>query len=537
MVCQPTFKLFKENSMASARPNFGIKQSSPAAPRAQGNFQVSLIDRLVTVEAYDHENHNLHVIDERGNKHIVFVKPETFARMEALVAANPSKYASAKYMQHKIDKNMEKHFPAGKGKVILSRSRFVSKDRTTGVYKTEVERIVGVTTPANDKTFSGLFTVTSRKKDGLEYINRVQSWEEKAYDLTNSDALEELSKRIDDARSTYGEKIGEFQIVRPNIGIQFRASIKTTESNDDGPIYEVIDLSRVFDWIVPETTEDGQGNKIAEAHLLTGEELFDFAQSYASYIQDTYDNNISDIIIEVAVHKSYPASKNKNFALTTGDAKHDSNAVKNPLYRHSHRINFPDQVCTKGDAIQGYNSAFKGVVQLSANSVKEIDGQAQIIPSYWASAIHPYGFQGHLHSFIRTADGYKVRPSTSLKLMNLEEFLETNDPNAIHQPDHAPEPQYNSSEHDAPETPSNDPGHTKSLEVDDNLFGDNAWGDNGDKTSIATDMNDFFADVKEGKEAPSTPEAEVVAEKPAEEVAKPARKISFGQKSKESKPE
>lgn len=532
--------------MASSRPNFGIKQSSPASNRPQGNFQVSLVDKLVTIEAYDHENHNLHVIDERGNKHIVFVKPETFARMEALVAANPAKYASAKYMQHKIDKNMEKHFPAGKGKVILSRSRFVSKDRTTGVYKTEAERIVGVTTPANDKTFSGLFTVTSRKRDGLESINRVQSWEEKAYDLTDADSLEELAKRIDEARSTYGEKIGEFQIVRPNIGIQFRAAIKTSESNDDGPIYEAFDLTRIFDWIVPEKTEDENGNKIAEPHLLTGDELYEFAQSYASYIQDKYESNIADIIIEVAVHKSYPASKNKNFVLTNGEAKHDSNAVKNPLYRHSHRVNFVDQERSHDDsgAIQGYNSAFKGVLQLSANSVKEIDGQAQIIPSYWASAIHPYGFQGHLHSFIRTSNGYKVKASTSLKLMTQEEFLDISSPDVISQPDHAPEPVYNASEHesDVAQPASNDPGHTKSLEVEDNLFGDNVdWGNSSGNGSSNEDMDNFFNDSKKSNPPEAiVSEAEpavVVEEKPVAEVTKSTRKISFGQKPKDSKPE
>lgn len=390
-----------------------------------GSYQQSQYDRLVTVLGYNIEAKTLACEDEKGKKYEVFVSPEEVIRGEK--AAKEMAIDRAKsWMGHSIDKQMEKNYPVG-SKVIVQRSRVHKKDNGQGFAVTEVQRIVGVPNPEPDKTFQGVFTLTSRSDENRQQrVSRVQHWETRGVDVNDQDSLLKLKKEMEESSANSGQKIGEYNVTLPTIGVQFRALLKTDrkdpyfkgENPEDSYVYEAVDSSIPFDWIPGPLDENGKEIK-SQAHSLTGDEMLDFVDQYIAHISEheQFKDNLDNMIVEVCAYRSYPASNNKQLQLTFGEPHRDQHADKNPLYQLSHRKSYVDMDQTEDGLIQGRNYAVNGIIQISPNKLEKINGKPTEIPSYWVNNLHANSTKGHVMAFIRTSQGLKVEPHANLKLI------------------------------------------------------------------------------------------------------------------------
>jgi hypothetical protein len=406
----------------------GIKRPQQSQGN-QNNMQQNSFDRLLTVVSYDTAQGTILTKDDRDNKdYEIFVNPDEVYRADQALKEKAVDISGINWMGHKIDKGMERNIPV-KSKLIALRTRFIEKNKQTGITRLEIHRIGGVPNPEPDKTFQGIFTMTYRMDEGLKRLSRVQHWNPTSIRLSEKteDKLMDLKAKIDEARADYGTKIGEYNVTKPTIGVQFRAIIKTDRlySLNERAIYEAIDTSNPIDWIPGPEDENGKEIK-TEAHPLTGEEMLQYAQMYIDYIQsdDQFKNYLNEIAYEVCFYHVYPASRNDNLLLTTGNPQKDKNADKNPLYQLSHRQSYVDMAHSENGLIVGRNAAVNGIIQLSGNKLAKVDGKPVEIPSYWVSKLHANNTRGHVHSFIRSIgeDGleYKVEPHKNLQLIKDE---------------------------------------------------------------------------------------------------------------------
>lgn len=399
-----------------------------APKKFTGNNQATnqnTFDRLVTVTDYDTAKGYMYAEDDKGKKYEIFVNPEETRRANDSLEKRSVDVAKINWMGHSIDEKMKKAVPVG-SKVILLRSRVVQNDKTRDLSQTEVHRIVGVPSPEADKTFQGIFTMTYRVDEGRERVSRVQHWNPNGVDINDETALNQLKEQIDAARANYGTKIGEYSVAEPTIGIQFRALLKTDREYQwavdpsKKSIYELVDTSLPFDWIPGPEDENGKEIK-SQAHPITGDEMMDFAEKYVEYISNSPDfaEHLDNMKVEVCFYHVYPASKNDNLLLTTGDPAKDKNADKNPLHQLSHRLSYIDLAQT--EQIMGRNAAVNGIIQISGNKLEKVNGKPVEIPNYWVNKIHANNTRGHVHAFIRTADGYKAEPNEALALIKTEQ--------------------------------------------------------------------------------------------------------------------
>jgi hypothetical protein len=388
------------------------------------NQQQNTYDRLVTVTGYDTSKGFVYAEDDNKKKYEIFVNLDEYKRAEASLASRAIDISKINWMGHKIDKGMEKSVPVG-SKIVLIRSKVISNDKTRegGMAVTEVHRIVGVPNPEADKTFQGIFTMQYRMEEGKKRVARVQHWNPRAININDGDGLEALKNQIDEARKNYGVKLGEFSVTEPTIGVQFRALIKTDRNYallENRPIYEVIDSSVPLDWIPGPEDEHGKEIK-AQAHVLTGDNLFEYAEGYVEHIENQFKEHIDNMRVEVAYYHVYPASRNEALLLTTGDKDKDRNADKNPLYQLSHRVSYVDMAHSDDGLIVGRNAAVNGIIQIAGNKLEKVAGRPVEIPNYWVNKIHANNTRGHVHSFVRSVgdDGleYKAEPAEQLKLV------------------------------------------------------------------------------------------------------------------------
>lgn len=405
-----------------------IRQPKQYSPNSNsGGFQ-NTFDRLITVTEYDTSKGYLYGVDDKGKKYEVYVNPAEVLRANEAIARKGTNTASYNWMGHSIDEKMKKAIPP-KQKVILIRSRVVSNDKVRGVSVTEVHRIGGVPAPEADKTFQGIFTLTARPDEQMVRVSRVQHWNPNGIDIEDMDSLQDLKEKMDEAAASYGTKIGEFNVTKPTIGIQFRALMKTDREypyaqDDKKAIYEVVDTSVPFDWIPGPLDEEGKEIR-TQAHVINGDEMMEFAEMYADHIasHEEFKDKLSDMKVEVCYFYVYPASRNDALLLMSGDPARDKHADKNPLYQLSHRESFVDMA--NSEKIRGRNAAVNGIIQIGSNRLDKVDGKPVEIPSYWVSKIHANNTRGHVHSFVRTADGYKAEPHESLKLIRNQEYAST----------------------------------------------------------------------------------------------------------------
>jgi hypothetical protein len=395
----------------------GIKRPQVQNQNGDSQQQQNQYDRLVTIVDYNTQAKTLVCEDDKNKKYEVFVNPEEVIRGEKAATAMAID-RSKTWMGHAIDKAMEKSYPKG-SKVILQRSRVHKKDNGQGMAVTEVQRIHGVPNPEPDKTFQGIFTLTSRTDENrLQRVSRVQHWQNRGIDINDDAALQSLKQQMDEAASHTGEKIGEWSVTLPTVGVQFRALMKTsrTYSVDGSPIYEVVDSSIPFDWMPGPEDESGKEIK-AQAHPINGDEMIAFVEQYADYISShpQFKEHIDNMQVEICAYRSYPASNNKQLQLTFGEPNRDQHADKNPLYQLSHRKSFVDMAQT--EQIQGRNYAVNGIIQISPNKLEKVNGKPVEIASYWVNNLHANHTKGHVFSLVRTSTGGKAEPHENLKLI------------------------------------------------------------------------------------------------------------------------
>lgn len=395
----------------------GIKRPQTQAQSNTGSNQQNQYDRLVTVLGYNTTARTMAVEDDKGKKYEVFVNPEEYQRGEKAASAMGID-RNTTWMGHSIDKQMEKNYPVG-SKVILQRSRVQKKDNGQGMAVTEVQRVIGVPNPEPDKTFQGIFTLTSRSDENrLQRIARVQHWENKGIDVNDDEGIQALKQKMDEMAEAGQQKIGNFNVTLPTIGVQFRALMKTDRKYevDGSDIYEVVDTSIPFDWMPGPEDENGKEIK-AQAHPISGEEMLSFVDQYIEYISShpQFKDHIDEMQVEVCHYKSFPASNNKQLQLTFGEPNRDQYADRNPLYQLSHRKSFVDMA--QSEQVQGRNYAVNGIIQISPNKLEKVNGKPVEINSYWVNNLHANGTKGHVHAFIRTSSGSKAEPHQNLKLI------------------------------------------------------------------------------------------------------------------------
>lgn len=397
-----------------------IRQPRQYSNNTNTNKNQNSFDRLITVTDYDTAKGYLYGTDDKGRNYEVFVNPEEVVRANAAIIEKKTNTTSFSYMGHSIDEKMKKHMPP-KSKVILIRSKVIQNDKTRNVSVTEVHRINSVPAPDADKTFQGIFTLTARPMDHTVRISHVQHWNTNGIDIEDKDGLDQLKADMDLACADYGTKIGEYNVAKPTIGIQFRALVKTDREYAQGEegkktIYEVVDTSVPFDWIPGPLDEEGKEIK-TEAHPITGDEMLELAEMYADHIvnHDSFKDMLEDMKVEVCFYHVYPASRNDYNLLVTGDEKRDQYADKNPLYQLSHGESFVDMA--NSEKIIGKNAAVNGIIQIGSNRLEKVDGKAVEIPVYWVNRLHANNIRGHVHAFVRTSDGFKAEPNEALKLI------------------------------------------------------------------------------------------------------------------------
>lgn len=410
----------------------GIRR--PEAKSNNQNQQQSAYDRLVTVVGYNTESKKLYCEDST-RKYEVYVNPVEIIKGDKM-AEQMGVDRSKTWMGHSIDRSMEKHYPVG-SKLILQRSKVMKKDNGQGFAVTEVQRVIGVPNPEPDKTFVGVFTVNSRTDENrLQRISRVQHWANYGVDVHNEESIKALYDKITEASENNGKKLGDYTVTLPNVGIQFRALLKTDNLNPyaendaqeaqkngvngfDNHIYEVIDTSVPFDWIPGPLDENGKEIK-SQAHPVSGDEMLDFIRQYIDYIatnpefEQAYNDGL--IKIEVCSFDSYPASNNKQLQLTWGDQRRDQNAEWNPLYQLSHRKSFVDMAQT--EQLVGKNYAVRGIVQISPNKLEKISGKPTEIPSYWVNNLHVNHTKGHVHALVKASNGSRTVPNDKIKIIH-----------------------------------------------------------------------------------------------------------------------
>lgn len=409
----------------------GIRR--PETKTNNQNQQQNSYDRLVTVVSYNTETKKLYCEDS-VRKYEVYVNPVEVIKGDK-TAEQMGVDRSKTWMGHSIDKSMEKHYPVG-SKLILQRSKVMKKDNGQGFAVTEVQRVIGVPNPEPDKTFNGIFTVNSRTDENrLQRVSRVQHWNTYGIDVYDEEAIKSLYDKMSEASMNNGKKMGDYTVTLPNVGIQFRALLKTDAVNPylesdaaeahkngvknfDPCVYEIIDTSVPFDWIPGPLDESGKEIR-SQAHPVSGDEMLDFIKQYIDYIatQDEFAEAYKKglIKIEVCAFDSYPASNNKQLQLTWGDPRRDQTAEWNPLYQLSHKKSYVDMA--QSVQLVGKNYAVKGIIQLSPNKLEKIAGKPTEIPSYWVNNLHVNHTKGHVHALVKSANGARTVPNDKIKLI------------------------------------------------------------------------------------------------------------------------
>lgn len=402
-------------------------------PQNQGNStqqQQNKIDRLLTITDYDTSKGYMYATHESGVKYEIFVNQEEVLRADADIKKKNLDVTKSSYLGHKIDEKMKKTMPVG-SKVIVARSQVLEKDNGQGFKKTEVHRVIRVTEPELNKTYEGVFTANYRMDEGKKKAARFQDWVLNGINITNSESLENLKQKMDEAASYSGKKMGEFSVTLPTYGIQFRALMETDRkfSVDGTQIFEAVDFSLPFDWINGPLDESGKEIK-QQAHPISGDEMISYAEQYIEYISnhEAFKDHIDKMTIEVCPYKVIPASNNDNMLLTKGDPEKDKNADKSPLYQLTHAVSFVDMEHSEIGKIVGRNNAVKGIIQITGDKLEKVNGSPVEVPTNWVNRIHAGNARGHVHAFVRTESGNKVEVHESLKLQRTNAPVQNNAP-------------------------------------------------------------------------------------------------------------
>lgn len=367
--------------------------------KKSGNSQQkSFYDMLVTVKEYDLGAGTIKVETSQKRLMDVSIEPEALSRQVAYMQSANIK--STTFLGHLIDQNMKKHIPEN-NKVILDKCHIIRNVKQDGnnVAIAQVEKVWNVTVPAADKTFEGIFSVIA--KDGR--VSFVQHWNKTAIG-EGEVGLDELKASMDNVLVDYKKVIADSMIVKPTIGVQFRAIVENTEADKEKKKYVVVDTSRVFDWIP--APRDESGALIGEGHPLDPENFDVLWNGYLEYAKEKYAGK-EGMKFEVCWYNNFRGGP-KSTSLNIKESKY---APLNQLAYTKTRLDED----VKNEVV-GKNWATYGVIQLSDNQLKRDDSSVAVdIPRYYVTKLHANGPKGHVHAFVASSDGGGCKPHDNLK--------------------------------------------------------------------------------------------------------------------------
>lgn len=316
-----------------------------------------------------------------------------------------------------IDSHMEQEIPVGSVLVLEACLSTGPKKVVNGeeTYFFETNWVHKVSDPSPEKTFSGIFTISTYK----ENVVAVQHWREKALpiDLSGENAdnsqLEALADDLDVIVKAKND--GDFL---PNIGVQFYTAVPS-KTGADGKVeeYTTIDTSPPFDWVPGKTDENGV--KI-EGHPLTGDRFIELIGGYRNYIFGDAESGIKpkfsneelkDAILEVQVYTNITASQKSQSMIVSEERKGA------PLYRMSHtptKYAQDDQgyVTTKNWAVFGILTISSDKAEVNMKTRQTVFTRRDLATRLFAN-----GVMGNVLSFVRTSDGTKKVPHENLKVI------------------------------------------------------------------------------------------------------------------------
>lgn len=387
--------------------------------QSNNNFRQTPTDKLVEVVSISGgENGQGHmVVLERNERYgvrrcHVKISSKTQERMKNSTYTGTS---TRGWSGNVIDSKMEKEIPAESVLILEACISTGPKKVVNGeeTYFFETNWVHKVADPSPEKTFTGIFTISTYK----ENVVAVQHWREKAlrinFDGDNS-AIETLADELDVIVKAKSE--GEYV---PNIGVQFYAAVPSKYSEDGSKVeeYTAIDTSPPFDWIPAKTAPDG--SKI-EGHPLTGDMFIELIEGYRTYIFGNSDTGakpkfsqeeLKDAILEIQVYTNITAAPRSQSMVISEERKGA------PLYRMSHT---PTKYAQDD---QGYvtnkNWAVFGILTISRDQaeVNMKTRQTVFTRRDLATRLFANGIMGNVLSFVRTSDGIKKVPHENLKVI------------------------------------------------------------------------------------------------------------------------
>lgn len=385
---------------------------------SQSQYKPQNNDRLVTVEKYNVDQKVMEVLDSENRKMHVHIDAESIKRNDISFSKKKEEGKisdNVKFQGHLIDSDMERGIPVG-SKVILEKSEIVNVSKVDGksIYVIKANRIVNAPNPEPEKTYEGLFTLSSWDNR----VTFVQNWEETAISIEDDDKIAELAEQLVANIENFGKKMHEKLVVIPTVGIQLHAIVATTLKSKDGKEtdgYTVIDTSAPLDWV--SAVKDENGNVVEKGHPLDKDTFEAFVNGYQSYIEETFPDIYNDIKIEICKYRNIQAGSMSPYLVLKKDVSAD------PITQLATTKTRLAQ--EEGSEIVGKNWAVKGIIQLSADDEFKITKtQLEIIPRNYVTRLHANNLKGHVHSWIRSADGKKCEPHEMLKRIISEEARE-----------------------------------------------------------------------------------------------------------------
>lgn len=355
-----------------------------------------VIDMLVTIDSYDMGQRQLNCTAEDGTKMMVQIRPETVARnVQRAKETAGTRPQAPKWEGYMIDQRMAESLPPGQ-KVVIEKAEKVKTIQVNGASAAVVmsDRILNIADPHPKKTFEGLFSISTYQN----HVFHVQQWEEKGVRFDDQENIARIQAALDEGSTAFLNKE-----LRPHSGVQFRV-VQPVAGEED---YPVLDTSPPFDWIPRQY--DANNQEIAAGRPLDGEKfrelLFDTQEGYAGYVNSKFpEDQYPGRYIEVCPYVNYRAGPRSRY-MAIPEKQFD------PLYKLA---NTQTKLAIDDDGFaQGKNVAVKGVLQLSAD-------QADLATHTFktrniAVRLHASGPMGHVHAWIRAADGHKTKPHEALR--------------------------------------------------------------------------------------------------------------------------
>lgn len=363
-------------------------------------------DRLAIVDGFDLARGVMLATEQETNQKLevtIIHRENTNSSASSAVRSATEK----KWSGNKIDALMAESLTAGSWVILegCKGSERITKGKES-ILPVAARWIINVTEPRADKCFTGVFTLRTYKGA----VDNIQSWNQKAIDANDSEALKAFSQELDEVHAKFKNR------ERPvRLGFQFRL-IEEIEPATEGvngrpgrpAVQQVVNMSYPIDWLAGDENDPEDVGSTP-----TGAQFSQYVNDYVDYIWGAEDGStqpafpaerLEKMRFEITTYKFYKA----------GDAKfNDRMLVPEPepgsyVNRLYQLGNTPTRYSFEDDYVQGKNLAVRGILQLINDSFDKKSNPPQIIQNYLARQLFTNGPIGHVQSMIQTADGNRV---------------------------------------------------------------------------------------------------------------------------------